>query len=129
MAIDPARNKLLAQVKRDMKVIDVDGADVGTVSFVHMADTNDPDDVPARRDDDDAVPLLNLVEGDEDDDDTGLIDVLTGDDNEPNERLRRSGYVKIDASGFMAGDKYATPAHIASVDGQRVRLNVRKDDL
>lgn len=126
MAVDPPRNKLLAQVKKGMQVVDSNGDEVGTVSFVHMADLNDPDDTPARRDDD-AVPLLNLVQGD--DDDGSLIDVLTGDDDDVTERMVRSGYVKIDASGIFAGDKYVVPHQIASVEGNQVFLNVGKDDV
>lgn len=123
MAVDPPRNKLLAQVKQGMQVVDSDGAEVGTVSFVHMADLNDRDAVAET----DEAPLLDLFQGD--DNDEGLLDVLAGDDDDVTERMVRSGYVKIDASGIFAGDKYVVPHQIASVEGNQVFLNVGKDNV
>jgi hypothetical protein len=121
---DPRRDDLLATIKNGMKVVDMDGDKVGKVTFVRMADLNDPDDTPNR----DTDPgLLAAVDNDFDDQDT-LLDVFEGEDD-VTERMRRTGYVKIDAAGFFTGDKYVEPAQIASVEGDTVRLAIDKDDI
>lgn len=122
---DPRRNDLLAMVKEGMKVVDVDGDDVGTVSFVQMADLNDADDVGAAARDD--VGLIDLT-ADNDGGDDGVLDFL-GLGDSVTERMERSGYVKIDASGIFTGDKYVEPYQIGSVEGDTVRLTLDKDAI
>lgn len=123
--IDPERNELLAQVKQGMTVIDADGDKVGTVEFVKMADLNDPDDTPGRRDEN--VGLLEPFL-DADDDDGDLLDALGVTEDEVTERMRRSGYVKIDTAGLFADDTYVVPSQIAAVD-EHVHLKERKEAL
>jgi hypothetical protein len=122
---DPRRNDLLAMVKEGMKVVDVDGDDVGTVSFVQMADLNDADDVGAAARDD--VGLFDLT-ADNDGGDDGVLDFL-GLGDSVTERMERSGYVKVDASGIFTGDKYVEPYQIGSVEGDTVRLTLDKDAI
>jgi hypothetical protein len=122
---DPRRNELLAMVKEGMKVVDVDGDDVGTVSFVQMADLNDADDVGAAAHDD--VGLIDLT-ADNDGGDDGVLDFL-GLGDSVTERMERSGYVKIDASGIFTGDTYVEPYQIGSVEGDTVRLTLDKDAI
>jgi hypothetical protein len=119
---DPRRNDLLARIKEGMKVVDAGGDDVGTVSFVKMADLNDPDDV-GDADRDVAGGLIDL-----DGDDGGILDIL-GDNHGVTERMERSGYIRIDASGIFSGDTFVEPRHIAGVEGDTVRLAVDKDAL
>lgn len=45
------------------------------------------------------------------------------------ERLLRLGYLRIDAAGIFAGDRYAAADEVAGVDGDVVRLGVGKDRL
>lgn len=110
---DPERNRMLAMIKEGMQVVDVDGDQVGKVSFVHMADPNDPDDNPGLRDDG-----------------TGLLDLLDPDQNgDVTERMLQRGFIRIDASGFFSGDKHVIADHVAAVEGDTVQLSVDKDDV
>lgn len=112
---DPERNDLLAMIKEGMTVVDVDGDRVGTVSFVHMADLNDPDDNPGQRD----AGLLGALD-----------DVFDPDeDGDVTARMLREGYVKIDATGIFSDDKYIEPHEIAGVEGDTVQLRLDKDSI
>lgn len=124
---DPRRDDLLAMIKKGMTVVDVDGDDVGKVSHVQMADLNEADDVGAanRRD----TGLFDLTPDNEPGDDTTILDDVFGGDDRITERMERSGYVKIDASGIFTGDKYVEPYQIASVEGDTVRLTIDKDAI
>lgn len=121
---DPQRNELLAQIREGMKVVDSGGDDVGKVNYVQMADVNDPDDNPGSRDG--GISLLDPANGDNEG--GGLLDAFTGG-TDVTERMRRLGYVKIDASGLFSGDKYVEPDQISAVEGDTVRLSVSKDDI
>ena len=67
-------------------------------------------------------------------DDT-LIDVVaraSTDDDVPEEvrnRLVQQGFVRIDADGLFAADRYVMPEQIDSVSGDGMTLNVTKDEL
>lgn len=122
-SLDPKRNELLAKVKEGMKVVDVNGDDVGEVAFVHMADINDPDDNPGMRDNN--VALFDLSD---DDGDRGLLSIFGGD-SAVTERMRRSGFVRVDASGIFTGDRYVVPHQIDGVQGDTLRLSVDKDNI
>lgn len=45
------------------------------------------------------------------------------------ERLLREGYIRLDADGLFAADRYVLPSQIASAAGDEVTLNVEKDQL
>lgn len=123
---DPRRDDLLAMVKEGMKVVDADGDDVGTVSYVQMAELNDQDNLAS--DDTVNVGLFDVTDSDVGGGDRSLIDVVGGDDD-VTERMMRNGYVKIDAAGLFSGDKYVEPYQIAAVEGDTVRLAIDKDDI
>lgn len=59
----------------------------------------------------------------------------TGDGGEPNvdepawSRLSRVGFIKIDAKGWFASDRYAAADEVARVEGETVYLSVSKDQL
>lgn len=59
----------------------------------------------------------------------------TGDGGEPNvdepawSRLSRVGFIKIDAKGWFASDRYAAADEVARVEGETVYLSVTKDQL
>ncbi|MCD7058647.1 DUF2171 domain-containing protein [Pelagibacterium xiamenense] len=44
-------------------------------------------------------------------------------------RLLREGYVLLDADGILQKDRYILPDQIKEVAGDRLVLNVRRDDL
>lgn len=48
---------------------------------------------------------------------------------EVRERLLEQGFVRIDAHGIFAADRYVTPEQIDSVSGDGLLLNVTKDEL
>lgn len=123
---DPRRDDLLAMIKEGMKVVDADGDDVGSVSYVQMADLNDRDDVGAANRDEGG--LFDLTP-DNDPGDEGVLGEVFDIGDDVTERMERSGYVKIDASGIFTGDKYVEPYQIASVEGDTVRLAVDKDAI
>lgn len=123
---DPRRNDLLAQIKEGMDVVDVDGDKVGSVRFVHMADINDADNVGAEGQDPNQG-FLDLVP-DDSGDGGGLLDAI-GLGDRVTERMERSGYVRIDASGLFSGQKYVQPNQIGGVEGDTVRLTIDKDQI
>ena len=45
------------------------------------------------------------------------------------QRLVTEGYVRIDADGLFAADRYILPSQIASATGDELTLNVEKDQL
>jgi hypothetical protein len=45
------------------------------------------------------------------------------------ERMLREGYIRLDADGLFAADRYILPEQIASASGDRITLNVGKSDL
>ena len=124
---DPRRDDVLAMIKEGMTVVDVDGDDVGKVSHVQMADLNDADNTGAanRRD----TGLFDLTPDNARDDDVGILEGFLGGGDRITERMERSGYVRIDASGIFTGDKYVEPHQVASVEGDTVRLTIDKDDI
>ena len=102
----------IGAVREGMRVVDVEGEDVGTVKEVRMSD---PGAVTAGPVDSDTGTF------------GGLADVVTGGPSlseHDQERLARLGYVRIDARGLLTGDKYAAADEIAGVTGDEVRLTV-----
>jgi hypothetical protein len=110
-------------VEQGMRVFDREHHEIGKVDWVQFGD-DDPDTAeveasgPSGRRDDDT-----------------LIDVLARAftaDNVPEEvrdRLVHQGFVRIDADGLFAADRYVMPEQIASVSGEGMTLNVSKDQL
>ncbi|WP_152658841.1 hypothetical protein [Devosia chinhatensis] len=61
-----------------------------------------------------------------------LADVFQPDDGLPREmqeKALREGFVRLDADGLFASDRYIFPEHIDRVEGDKLVLAVRKDDL
>jgi hypothetical protein len=44
-------------------------------------------------------------------------------------RLQQEGFIRLDAAGFFAADRYITPDQIAHVVGDEVLLRVTRDAL
>lgn len=114
MAMDAGDTAVLEQVREGMTVVDVDGDEVGTVSFVQLADQQAAE-----------IEEPRTVEQE-----SGLFDVLdVGRDDDVTERMLQRGYVKIDAAGLFGGDKYVLSDDVAGVEGDVVRLRVDKDAI
>ncbi len=112
-------------VEEGMKVFDRERHEIGKVEYVKFGD-DDPETPEVEA----AAP--NTL----DDRRRTIVDDIAlafgGDDQLPEavrERLLQQGFVRIDANGIFAADRYVTPEQIASVSGEGVMLNVTKDEL
>jgi hypothetical protein len=114
----------LAQVHHGMKVFDREQHEIGTVERVQMSD-----DDPSTPEVEAATP------GDLRQRNDSLIDNVAevfAPDELPHEvraKLLQQGFVRLDAKGLFAADRYITPDQIMSVSGDALTLKVKKDDL
>ncbi|OLT54456.1 hypothetical protein [Cellulosimicrobium sp. CUA-896] len=105
----------IATVHAGMKVVDADGEEVGTVEDVRMGDGG----VTANDEPHDRGAVDELI--------GAVRDAVTTGDGIPEAeraRLERAGYLRIDAVGFLSGNRYAAADEIAAVEGDVVRLTV-----
>ena len=115
---------ILAQIREGMKVYDHMDNEIGTVDRVKMSDDNPATeeaeavtaDEPPRRKDTFLDALADVFSAD------GLPEVVR-------ERLLQQGFIRIDAKGLFAADRYVLPDQIMSVSGEGVTLKVSKDEL
>jgi len=115
---------VLEQISEGMKIYDSHQKEIGKVEYVKLVET-DPatgqpeaaglEEVEGRR----PSLLDNIADAFRDDD---LPEVVR-------ERLLHNGFIRKDADGLFAADRYVLPDQIASVAGDRVNLKVSKDDL
>jgi len=116
----PAADGPIAQVREGMDVIDASGDKIGTVEMIKMGD-------PQAATVDSDVPTENWPG-------PGYRRFFAWN-TEPDlppaiaTRLMRTGFIKIDAKGLFAKDRYVAADRIASVSNDAVRLTVNKDDL
>lgn len=116
---------VLRNVREGMKVVDAAHNEIGKVDYVRFGN------------DDPSTPEIEAgsIEGVEDDSDRGLIDDIAAafrDDQLPEEmreRLLMQGFVRIDADGLFASDRYVLADQIGGVSGDELMLNVSKDQL
>ena len=115
---------LLPQIHEDMSVYDRTGKKIGEVRNVQFGD-EDLEHPGIETATTRSHPELsdNLVDY--------VAKALTAEEQIPEEirnRLQRYGYIKID-TGFLASARYASAEQIADVTGDRVDLNITKDEL
>ncbi len=114
----------LRNVEEGMKVFDRENHEIGKVEYVQFGD-DDPETPEVE-----AEGISDLRQRDD-----SLIDdiakVFSPDDlpEEIRERLLHQGFVRLDADGLFAADRYITPEQISSVSGDGLMLNVSKDEL
>lgn len=116
---------ILQEIREGMSVRDPSGAEIGSVEFVHFSDedpsTPGPESVTVS-------PALH-------DQRTSWVDFIADafrNDDLPEslrDRLLRRGFIRVDADGLFAADRYVMPDQIASVSGDQVVLKVGKDEL
>ena len=110
----------IRHVTEGMTVVDVDGETVGTVDAVRMGDagavTAGGDGLDTGADD----PLSLLADA---------FGAGTQLDAHTQERLLRIGFLRVDAKGVFASDRYVEADQIADVVDDEVRLSVAKDRL
>lgn len=111
-------------VEQGMRVFDREHHEIGKVEWVQFGD-DDPDTTEVEA----SGPSAGR------NDDNTLVDVIAkafSTDNVPEElrdRLVHQGFVRIDANGLFAADRYVMPEQIDSVSGDGLMLNVTRDDL
>ena len=119
------QHDVLRNVREGMKVIDSRRHEIGKVEFVQFGN------------DDPATPEIEAetTDGMKDGRAHGLLDTLADsfrtDELAPEmrERLLMQGFVRIDADGLFAADRYVLPDQIGGVSGDELMLNVSKDQL
>lgn len=105
----------IAAAYAGMRVVDGDGEEVGTVEDVRMGDAG----VTTGSAPPDRGAVDELV--------GAVRDAVTTGDGIPEaerERLEHAGYLRIDAVGFLSGNRYAAADEIAAVEEGVVRLSV-----
>lgn len=113
----------LRNVETGMRVFDRNHHEIGKVEWVQFGD-DDPD-----------TPELELAGGTVYPESETLLDMIAKafrpDDlpEELKERLLHEGFVRIDADGLFAADRYVTPAQIDSVSDDELTLKVTRDEL
>lgn len=115
----------LRNVEQGMKVYDSARHEIGKVEYVRFGD-DDPmtpeveaAGTSAYPEDENNSILENIAEA------------FHSDDlpEEVRQRLLSQGFVRLDADGLFAADRYITPDQISSVTSEGVTLSVSKDDL
>lgn len=123
------RNSVFAQIHEGMEIYDRNDNHIGKVDFVYFGASSkeqlDSGTGPAEPGEADTLDMR----------DNSLVDMLAEafrPDEVPEvfrERLLLSGFIRMDAAGIFAADRYVTPDQIAAVSGDRVQLSVDRDDL
>lgn len=118
---------VLKQIREGMEVFDNVGDKVGTVDTLYFGASSD--EMKAHGVGAASAPDPSLRE-------SGLVDdiaqAISGDDDLPDEMRRRlihDGFIRIDATGLFASDRYVLPEQIDRVHGDHVHLNVTGDQL
>ena len=115
-----------SSIHEGMKVCDRAMDDIGTVEAFRIGD-EDP-----TRPGPESAGVSPVIERDRNTLAAVLADVFTPADRMPREmqeKALREGFVRLDADGLFAGDRYIFPEHIDRVEGDRLVLSVRKEDL
>jgi hypothetical protein len=111
---------------KGMKVYDSSNDEIGVVEDFKFSD-EDPTTPGLEQTD------VHPMDIDRDDDlVTIMARAFAGEDNlsdELKEKLLREGFVRIDAEGLFAADRYITPDQIEGADGDRLLLSVPKSAL
>ena len=113
----------LESVTEGMKVYDSSNHEIGKVDYVKLVETDAT-----------GQPLTSDVE-EHDDRPDSLMENLAeafATDEVPEviqKRLLHDGFVRMDADGIFAADRYILPEQISSVAGDRIVLKVKKSEL
>lgn len=109
-----------------MSVVDSAMHEIGTIETFRVTD-----EVPGQPDVD-AAGVSPVFEEERETLAGILADVFRPDDQLPREmqeKALREGFVRLDADGLFAADRYIFPEQIDRVEGDRLVLTVRKEDL
>ncbi len=140
---DVSSTETLTNVREGMKVVDSTGDEIGKVRSLKSGDTSSAtvDDGGDMAEGVGVIPIpggigtggssgIGAGAGI-----AGVVGTTADGGREPNvpepaySRLTRVGFIRIDAKGLFASDRYAGADQIDRVDGDTVYLAVAKDDL
>lgn len=120
--------QILYQVREGMRVYDRDNKDIGTVDRVYFGAASDqayergqgPADTRTANTAMTDAPVLR-----------DLANVFEPDNlpEELKERLLNRGFVRLNAAGIIAADRYILPEQIDLVTNKQVVLKVARDEL
>jgi len=114
---------VLENVREGMKVFDSAHHEIGKVEWVKLVDEDEETGEPVEAGLDAEPDRHSLI--------TDIAEAFRGDDvpEEVRERLLHDGFIRIDAEGLFAADRYVLPDQIAGVSGDGITLTVSKDQL
>lgn len=123
------RHSILAQIREGMDIYDVNDDHIGSVDFVHFGAASEtqqelgvgpaapaPADNPRMREDSIIDNIAEAFQPNE-------------VPEELRERLLVSGYIRMDADGIFASDRFIVPGQIVRVADDNVYLSVKRDQL
>lgn len=116
---DMASSGPISEVREGMAVLDASGDEVGTVAEVRLGDPG-------------ATTSAGQGTGRDDTFVGAIAETFAGSTHlseQAQERLARLGYLRIDAKGLFAGDRYAAADEVAHVAGDTVHLSLPADRL
>jgi hypothetical protein len=119
------QHNVLSSVHEGMKVFDASHKEIGRVDWVQFGNDN-----PSTGD-----AEAQSTKGMEQERQASLIDNVVDafrvdDLPEPvRQRLLMQGFIRIDAEGLFAADRYVLPEQIGSVSDDELMLTVDKDEL
>lgn len=109
----------ISKVQPGMTVIDASGQELGTVDDIRMADAGTTTaEGQGSADGGNAFSWL-----------AGAFGFTSGLSRQAQERLARTGYIRVDASGAFSGHRYVEASKITQVSDGEVRLSVDADSL
>ncbi len=120
-------HSILSQVRNGMDVYDRENEHIGTVDEVHFGAATESQLThgtgPATATSADSPGRDSLI---------GAIAESINPSEVPQElqeKLMRTGYIRLDSSGLFASDRYIMPDQIATFVDDKVYLNVTRDEL
>lgn len=118
---------VLSQVRNGMDVYDRENEKIGTVDEVHFGATTE-----TQREH--GTGPVTTTPADEPGGDSligAIAESIFPSDvpQELEEKLMRTGYIRIDSAGLFASDRYIMPDQIATFVDDKVYLNVTRDEL
>ncbi len=118
----------LELVHEGMKVFDREGKEIGKVDMIRMSGVSN------AAGDRGLGPMTTASSDRGLPSDTLVTDVASAFANdhlpeELRERLMHNGFMRVDAKGLFASDRYVLPEQIARVSGDGVHLKVSRDEL
>jgi hypothetical protein len=113
---------MLTEIREGMLVDEVSGETLGTVRQVFLGPPIDAGAATATPSEGTVGEHTFLHD---------LAEAIAPDElpQEIQDRLRLSGFIRIDMAGMLRADRYAFPEQIRSVDAQRVTLGVSREQL